>query len=111
MTKSRPEMFLSNKLIEVLILCSVECHLQQILTFLSESFQYEIEIYFFVICVVAIKNRRCVSVEAYLSTFFLFAKAGAAILFYKMNIQLSIWYIVLCIGKCCLALSFYWIFF
>ena len=67
--------------------------------FLSKSFQYEIEIYFFVICVVAIKNRRCVSVEAYLSTFFLFAKAGAAILFYKMNIQLSIWYIVLCIGK------------
>ncbi|KAL5266028.1 hypothetical protein ACHWQZ_G006624 [Mnemiopsis leidyi] len=58
---------------------------------------YEVEIYFFVICVVAIKNRRCVSVESYLSTFFLFAKAGAAILFYKMNIQLSIWYIVLCI--------------
>ncbi|XP_063676178.1 thioredoxin-related transmembrane protein 2-like isoform X1 [Bolinopsis microptera] len=58
---------------------------------------YECEIYFFVICVVAIKNRRCVSVESYLSTLFVFAKAGAAILFYKMSIQLAIWYTIFCI--------------
>ena len=55
---------------------------------------------------VAIKNRRCVSVEAYLSTLFMFAKAGALILFYKMDVQLSVWYLLTCIGewglwRCC----------
>eukprot|EP00116_Pleurobrachia_bachei_P019401 sb/3479663/ len=52
---------------------------------------YEIEIYFFVICVVAIKNRRCVSVESYLSTLFMFAKAGSCLLFYKADIQVAGW--------------------
>lgn len=55
---------------------------------------YDYEIYFFVVCVVAIKNRRCVSIESYLSTLFLFAKAGSTVLFYKMSPQLAVWYLL-----------------
>jgi len=58
---------------------------------------YECEIYFFVLCVAVIKNRRSVNAEMYFSTLFMFAKGASLILFYKMDIKLAIWYLLVCI--------------
>nr|XP_021527673.1 thioredoxin-related transmembrane protein 2-like [Aotus nancymaae] len=57
----------------------------------------EVEILMFLSAIVMMKNRRSITVEQYIGNIFMFSKVANAILFFCLDIHMSLLYITLCI--------------